>query len=248
MPHFDGLKVVDLTKRHAPHVPFVFVSGTIGEEVAIESLKRGATDYILKHNMGRLATAVARAIQDSRDRAMQERIRGELRAVQEQFALFMKHMPGPACIKDLEGRNQFVNDAFAAMANRSEESLIGRTDRDLWPDHTDVHAANDRWVVEHSRALQAFELRPSGRGDFAVLPGSQVPRFRTPRVALWRSEQWESISRPVWSQNRSWLGSAASTRSLAASTPQPYGPATCRRCFGTHAMWPWSMEAFLPRG
>src|SRR5690349_6760531 len=60
MPEFDGLSALKLAHEQSPATPFIFVSGTIGEEVAIESLKRGAADYVLKHNLARLSTAVQR--------------------------------------------------------------------------------------------------------------------------------------------------------------------------------------------
>ena len=69
MPHFDGMAALALARELAPDTPFIFVSGTIGEEYAIRALKSGATDYVLKTNLVRLPAAVDRALQDSRERA-----------------------------------------------------------------------------------------------------------------------------------------------------------------------------------
>jgi diguanylate cyclase (GGDEF)-like protein/PAS domain S-box-containing protein len=68
LPQFNGLAALEIAAREAPQVPFIFVSGTIGEERAIEALRRGAADYILKTNLKRLAPAVRRALQDAADR------------------------------------------------------------------------------------------------------------------------------------------------------------------------------------
>ena len=65
LPQFDGLAALDTAHRHAPHVPFIFVSGTIGEERAINALRAGAVDYVLKENIARLAPAVRRAIAEA---------------------------------------------------------------------------------------------------------------------------------------------------------------------------------------
>ncbi|HEX5207320.1 MAG TPA: response regulator, partial [Steroidobacteraceae bacterium] len=54
LPKFDGLRALDVARECAPEVPFLFVSGTIGEERAIEALRRGAVDYVLKSNLARL--------------------------------------------------------------------------------------------------------------------------------------------------------------------------------------------------
>jgi PAS domain S-box-containing protein len=72
LPSFDGLSALNAALRVRPEVPFIFVSGTIGEEVAIEALKVGATDYVLKTRMSRLVPAVRRALGDKR---AEERLR-----------------------------------------------------------------------------------------------------------------------------------------------------------------------------
>lgn len=67
LPAFDGTEALALARVHAPAVPFLFVSGFMGEEVALESLKQGATDYVFKHNLARLAPAARRALQEAQD-------------------------------------------------------------------------------------------------------------------------------------------------------------------------------------
>jgi diguanylate cyclase (GGDEF)-like protein len=76
MPNFGGLDALRLARELMPETPFIFVSGTIGEERAIEAIRMGATDYILKGSMGRLGTAVRRALSDvEKRRAYEARIR-----------------------------------------------------------------------------------------------------------------------------------------------------------------------------
>ena len=69
LPAFDGLAALDIARREAPDVPFIFLSGTIGEERAIEALQRGAVDYVLKTNPARLVPAVRRALREVQERA-----------------------------------------------------------------------------------------------------------------------------------------------------------------------------------
>src|SRR5437588_1091648 len=76
MPGFDGLEALLLAREIAPHVPFIFLSGTIGEERAIAAIRMGATDYVLKSSMRRLGTAVKRALSETEERnAYETRIR-----------------------------------------------------------------------------------------------------------------------------------------------------------------------------
>ena len=65
LPQFDGLRALDLAVTYAPETPFIYVSGTIGEERAIEALRRGATDYVLKTNLARLSPVIERALREA---------------------------------------------------------------------------------------------------------------------------------------------------------------------------------------
>ncbi len=66
MPQFTGLRALELMKVHHPEIPFILVSGTIGEETAVEAMRLGATDYLLKDRLGRLGVAVGRALEEGR--------------------------------------------------------------------------------------------------------------------------------------------------------------------------------------
>lgn len=68
VPAFDGFSALEIAHARFPEVPFILVSGTLGEELAIDSLKRGATDYVLKHRLSRLVPAVLRALQEIKER------------------------------------------------------------------------------------------------------------------------------------------------------------------------------------
>jgi len=75
LPGFDGLAALEMAGDLAPGIPFIFVSGVLGEEIAIESFRKGATDYVLKQRLIRLAPAVRRALEESRLRRQEQRAR-----------------------------------------------------------------------------------------------------------------------------------------------------------------------------
>jgi PAS domain S-box-containing protein len=79
LPSFDGLSALQLAQNKRPGLPFIFVSGTLGEEVAIEALKIGATDYVLKSRLSRLTPSVRRALREASERAQRERAEEALR-------------------------------------------------------------------------------------------------------------------------------------------------------------------------
>ena len=68
IPSFNGLEALEIVKKKYPDIPVIFVSGTIGEERAVDLLKSGATDYILKDNTTRLPAAIKRALQEVADK------------------------------------------------------------------------------------------------------------------------------------------------------------------------------------
>lgn len=87
MPRFSGLDALSVAREMCPDVPFIFVSGTIGEENAINALKSGATDYILKHDLGRLVPAVNRALNDAELAREQKRTQEALQHSELRFRL-----------------------------------------------------------------------------------------------------------------------------------------------------------------
>jgi signal transduction histidine kinase len=85
LPGFDGHAALRIARDKCPQTPFIFVTGTMGEEVAIDTLKSGATDYVLKTRLSRLIPAVNRALQEADERAKHQRAEEQLRESHEQL-------------------------------------------------------------------------------------------------------------------------------------------------------------------
>ena len=85
LPGFNGHHALEIALKKCPETPFIFVTGTMGEEVAIETLKSGATDYVLKTRLSRLMPAVARALREAEERAQHRRAEEQLRESHEQL-------------------------------------------------------------------------------------------------------------------------------------------------------------------
>lgn len=126
VPTFEGLAALDLAKRHQPETPFIFVSGAMGEEAAVEALKRGATDYVLKDRLIRLPAAVERALAEAREKA--ERQQAEARA-----SSILESMNDAFVLLDPEWQVVFVNAAFEAMNSVCRTEVIGKNLWDLYP-------------------------------------------------------------------------------------------------------------------
>lgn len=87
MPLFDGMSALVIARQQMPDTPFIFVSGTIGEEHAINALRSGATDYVLKGNLARLAPAIERALEDVKRAQEQRRTQAALQHSEQRFLL-----------------------------------------------------------------------------------------------------------------------------------------------------------------
>jgi CheY-like chemotaxis protein len=85
MPRFDGMEALSLAREHAPATPFIFVSGTLGEEYAIRALRNGAVDYVLKTNLARLPPAIERAFDEAEMLRERQRIATELEIARERL-------------------------------------------------------------------------------------------------------------------------------------------------------------------
>src|ERR1700743_1290868 len=79
LPNFSGLQALEIAHALKPETPFIFVSGTIGEGTAIESLRNGATDYVLKDRLSRLVPAVRRALAEAEERTLCRQLQQRLR-------------------------------------------------------------------------------------------------------------------------------------------------------------------------
>lgn len=77
LPSFDGFSALGLARARCPEVPFLFVTGSLGEELIIETLDRGATDYVLKHRLSKLGPAVQRALRESGERQRRKHAEAE---------------------------------------------------------------------------------------------------------------------------------------------------------------------------
>src|SRR5476649_546614 len=74
MPQFSGLRAAQLTQESGLEIPFILISGTVGEDTAVEAMKHGATDFLLKDRIGRLGPAVTRALQEAEEHRAHNRL------------------------------------------------------------------------------------------------------------------------------------------------------------------------------
>ncbi|MCX6252850.1 MAG: PAS domain S-box protein [Bacteroidetes bacterium] len=127
LPDYSGEEALVFAKNYCPHIPFIFVTGKMGEDTAIESLLNGATDYVLKSKMGRLVPAIKRALHETG--LLQERIDSDkaLYESEKKFrAIFEKNSSALAIIEP-DTTVSMVNEAFCQMSGYSEQQAVGKS-------------------------------------------------------------------------------------------------------------------------
>jgi len=166
---FDGLAALDLARGLLADVPFVFVSGTIGEDRAVEAVKRGATDYVMKNRVERLAVVVGRAIEEARQRAARRYAEEELEHTRSQLNSILATLSDVVWSYSLR-ENRLI------YVNASEERTLGRAAVDFY-----IHS--ERWFgaihpLDRERVEREWqEVRASGKFDSIyriVLPGERI--------------------------------------------------------------------------
>ncbi len=130
---FDGFTALSILKAKSPDIPFIFVSGTIGEERAVEALKRGATDYVLKDRLERLVPVVRRALQESMKRVALQHAQMALRESEERFRQMAENISDVFFLFDArEHRVLYVSPAYETVWGESCARLYETPD--AWRD------------------------------------------------------------------------------------------------------------------
>jgi PAS domain S-box-containing protein len=153
LPGFDGLAALEMAREVRPGVPFIIISGTLGEEAAIETLKKGATDYVLKQRLERLVPAVRRAIRESEERSERERALEALRRSEQEFrAMFDLAGIGKAQGDPHTGRFLRVNRKLCEITGYSAEEMLELTFSEI--------------THPEDREKDSEELRRMTRGEY----------------------------------------------------------------------------------
>lgn len=127
LPQFSGLKVLELLQKRGSNIPVVVVSGSIGEEIAIDALRKGAFDYVLKDRPARLGAAIRHALQEKDLRDERKRYLEKLRLADQVFESTGEGI----IVTDINAKIVAVNPAFEEITGFSKAEALGKTPRIL---------------------------------------------------------------------------------------------------------------------
>lgn len=166
MPQLDAPRALELLNAQGWDIPFIVVSGAIGEEEAVEMMRNGAADYVLKDRLKRLGAAVRRAVEERSLREQSRKAEHALHASEERFYSFMNNSPALAFIKDTNGRILYINNRCQQIWNRTLQECQGKLDSDLWPGEVASRMrANDLAVLQSGETSRVTEEVPLKDGS-----------------------------------------------------------------------------------
>jgi PAS domain S-box-containing protein len=125
LPDYSGSEALTLANEKYPLIPFVFLSGAMGEDAAIESMLNGATDYVLKNKMERLVPAVKRAFNEAQERKARQKAERELKKISR----VVQQSPNSIIITDTFGNIEYINPAAIKLTGFTKEEVLGKNPR-----------------------------------------------------------------------------------------------------------------------
>lgn len=167
LPFFDGMSALSLSREKYPDIPFIFVSSTLGEERAIEAIKKGATDYVLKDKLSRLPLAINRALAEVEKKTALKKAVDELKQYQEQLEMLVKERTEKQMVAarkyaailettrngfwlfDFTGKLLEVNDAYCRMSGYSRDELLTMYIQDIEAVETPGDIINHIEYIHH---------------------------------------------------------------------------------------------------
>ena len=179
IPGFDGRSALQLARERRPEVPFIFVSGTIGEDTAIEALKNGATDYVLKHRPIRLIPAVDRALKEMQERDECTRAEEAMRQSEYKYRELFESLGDGAFLAD-ENSGKIID------TNRMAEAMIGCSRAEILG-----HKQNEFLALDNIRPV------PGVKDHTIAFECQMIPRDGQPFWVEARSTQLKLFSRPL---------------------------------------------------
>jgi two-component system, cell cycle sensor histidine kinase and response regulator CckA len=171
MPRFSALAALAIARRLGPDLPFIIVSGTIGEESAVDAMRAGARDYVLKDKLARLVPAVERELRESKSRAAKRLAEEDLAVARQRFAALLESGVVGIIVAETAGPIREANDTFLEM--------LGYTREDFAAGRVDWRAATPpEWAGWNAEAFE--ELRRTGwiaprEKEYFRKDGTRVP-------------------------------------------------------------------------
>lgn len=187
LPQFTGAQALDIARRMAPQTPFIFVSGALGEEHAVDMLKRGATDYVIKQRLHRLPVVLLRALAEAAERRQRIAAEAALRETETHFRLLINALKEHAVLSlDPQGIVRTWNAASHSILGYAREDILGKSAEILYPPAA-------RAAGEFQRKLERVRRQGSITDDRWMLRKDGTPFYASSVVTAIHNETGQLI-------------------------------------------------------
>src|SRR3984885_4588371 len=185
LPSFTGLDALAIVRKKCPTTPFILISGTIGESAAIDSLKAGATDYLLKQKPDRLPSAVRRAVEEAAERVRLREAESELERREKYFRKLTENSLDVLLILDREGKFTYLSPSIEKTLGWKPDELLGRHFLShIHPDDSAKAADAFKFLLEHPQQSVRVECRKQHKnGSWVHLESFARSEFDDPDIA-----------------------------------------------------------------
>jgi diguanylate cyclase (GGDEF)-like protein/PAS domain S-box-containing protein len=157
MPFFSGSEALKLVRELAPETPFILVSGSIGEEAAVEKLRAGANDYLMKGSLKRLPAAVNQQLREAETRSARRQAEEALRRAELKYRSIFENAAVGICKTSLEGKMLDANPAMLRMLGYDAAARVANVAREVYADPEDRDRLMAR--LKADRVVRDFEVR-----------------------------------------------------------------------------------------
>ncbi|MDX6446944.1 MAG: two-component system, cell cycle sensor histidine kinase and response regulator CckA [Blastocatellia bacterium] len=176
MPNFNALGALALVKEMKVDIPFIIISGTVGEAIAVEAMRAGAHDYLMKDNLVRLGATIERELREAENRRAHRQIEAELRESEAQYRRLLETTNEGVWAFDAELKTTCVNQHLADMLQVQPEEMMGRSALDF----LDAEARLDveqRWPRRMKGMKEQYDLhikRPDGTDLWTIVCATPI--------------------------------------------------------------------------
>jgi len=179
MPKFSGITALQIVKDRGLDIPFILISGTIGEEIAVKAMREGASDYLMKGNIKRLIPAIDRELKDAEVRRQRAWTKDALQKNETMLSLILNSIPQSIFWKDRNSIYLGCNKVFALEAGFEDPAqIIGKSDFDLpWSrEESEAYRKDDREVIESLQPkLHIIEAQHQHNGKQVWIDTTKIP-------------------------------------------------------------------------
>lgn len=177
---FNGIDVLGEFKKTGIDIPFIIVSGTIGEEKAVAAMKAGAHDYVMKHHLSKLGPVVKRELLDASNRRKRKHAEEKLEYEQYLFSMLMDNIPDHIYFKDKESRFIRLNKSMLQRFGFSDlNEAIGKTDFDVFKDiHAQQAFQDEQTIIRTGEPIINLEEKETwSDGSITWVSTTKIPFY-----------------------------------------------------------------------